>query len=185
MLAKGFFKEGEDTEQAKFIEVLALFSSPKQLRNGKGIPPLQLMREIVAMQVRILWLSHVHERASRGKWPLCVAEDNARACACVCVAVELLVALSTRRWRGGCTYQSARGLTQAAIPRRLREIRPAARFPVDIEPVLRQVGRGRVAVTSQPKGGKVGGKVASTARKQRVGRRSNGADASRVQRLPN
>ena len=77
VLAKGFFKEGEDTEQAKFIEVLALFSSPKQLRNGKGIPPLQLMREIVAMQT--------------------------------------------------------------AIPRRLREIRPAARFPVDIEPVLRQL----------------------------------------------
>jgi len=77
VLAKGFFKEGEDTEQAKFIEVLALFSSPKQLRNGKGIPPLQLMREIVAMQ--------------------------------------------------------------QAIPRKLREIRPAARFPIDVEPVLRQL----------------------------------------------
>eukprot|EP00327_Prymnesium_parvum_P033079 CAMPEP_0195599388 /NCGR_PEP_ID=MMETSP0815-20121206/4007_1 /TAXON_ID=97485 /ORGANISM="Prymnesium parvum, Strain Texoma1" /LENGTH=1645 /DNA_ID=CAMNT_0040738823 /DNA_START=358 /DNA_END=5295 /DNA_ORIENTATION=+ len=77
ILAKSFFKEGEDTEQANFIEVLALFSSPKKLANGKGIPPLQLMREIVAIQ--------------------------------------------------------------SAIPRTLREIRPAARFPTDIEPVLRQL----------------------------------------------
>ena len=57
--------------------MLALFSSPKQLRNGKGIPELQLMREIQAMQ--------------------------------------------------------------ATIPRRLREIRPAAQFPNDIEPTLRQL----------------------------------------------
>lgn len=77
VLAKSFFKEGEDTEQAKYIEVLALFSSPKKLQNGKGIPPLQLMREITAMQ--------------------------------------------------------------SAIPRTMREIRPAARFPADVEPVLRQL----------------------------------------------
>ena len=51
VLKKSFFNEVEDTEQSKSIEVLALFSSPRQLRSGKGVPPLQLMREIASMQV--------------------------------------------------------------------------------------------------------------------------------------
>jgi hypothetical protein len=47
VLRKSFFQAGEDTEQAKHVEVLALFSSPQQYKTGKKIPALQLMREIV------------------------------------------------------------------------------------------------------------------------------------------
>ena len=43
----------EDTEEAKHVEVLALFSSPRRFRNGDRITPLQLMREVAALQENI------------------------------------------------------------------------------------------------------------------------------------
>ena len=48
-LARSFFAMGEDTEEAKKIEVLALFSSPRRFRSGQPIPPLQLMREVTML----------------------------------------------------------------------------------------------------------------------------------------
>jgi len=81
VLSKGYFKTGEDTEEAKHVEVLALFSSPskstKLSARAVTIPPLQLMREVATLQ--------------------------------------------------------------DGIPRRLREIRPAARFPDDIEEIVKGV----------------------------------------------
>ena len=69
-------QEAEDTEQAKHLELLALFSSPSRWRSGRAIQPLQLMKEIISLQ--------------------------------------------------------------EGIPRRLREIRPAAAFPADIVQVLKE-----------------------------------------------
>jgi hypothetical protein len=77
VLGRAFFTTGEDTEEARQLEVLALFSSPRKFRTGERIPPLQLMREVTSLQ--------------------------------------------------------------DGIPRRLREIRPAARFPEDIAEVVQQI----------------------------------------------
>lgn len=77
VLLRSFFTTGEDTEEARQVEVLALFSSPRRFKTGARIEPLELMREIL--------------------------------------------------------------LLQEGVPRRLREIRPAARFPDDIIDVLRAI----------------------------------------------
>lgn len=76
LLGRSFFAATEDTEEAKHVEVLALFCSPRRFRNGARIAPLQLMREVAALQ------------------------EN--------------------------------------IPRRMRELKPAARFPQDIAAATRQ-----------------------------------------------
>ena len=53
LLGRSFFAATEDTEEAKHVEVLALFCSPRRFRNGARIAPLQLMREVAALQENI------------------------------------------------------------------------------------------------------------------------------------
>ena len=53
VLNKSFFKENEDTEQSRQLEVLALFSSPTRWKTGHRIQPLKLMKEIGFLQEAI------------------------------------------------------------------------------------------------------------------------------------
>ena len=129
-LNRGYFALGEDTEEAKHVEVLALFSSPRKWgredNNTSALPVLMpALQYMPTFAARAPCLPHLPQHAwIRPVCPLQIATLSA-----VRTSLHTVTPL-----------QLMREVTamQESVPRRLREVRPAARFPDDIAAAVRQ-----------------------------------------------
>ena len=107
VLNKSFFKENEDTEQSRQLEVLALFSSPTRWKTGHRIQPLKLMKEIGFLQEAIP--HRLRDIRPAACFPADIKKAvQERACACSSSAATATRAAGRWRARSRLRWRTAR-----------------------------------------------------------------------------